>query len=192
VKTLREQQRDFAASEIARRALALFLERGFDEVTVDEIAAAAGISPRTFFRYFPTKAHVLRDHQRFLFDRLTKALVDRPAREGPTTALRNAFLATAEMRAEDRARYVALGRMVVGDDITLAHAFAFETARIDELIAALVDRGATDDLELEVTVGAMLGAAQASFRYWVRHDGEPPLSELMQAAFRHVRFGRTR
>jgi AcrR family transcriptional regulator len=192
VKTLREQQRDFAAGEISRRALALFLERGFDEVTIDEIAAAAGISPRTFFRYFPTKAHVLRNHQRFLFDRLTKALVDRPAREGSTTALRNAFLATAEMRAEDRARYVALGRLLVRDDITLAHAFAFETARIDELIAALVDRGATDDLALEAEVGAMLGAAQASFRYWVRHDGEPPLRELMQAAFRHVRVGRTR
>ena len=55
-------------------AIELFTARGFVEVTVDEIAEAAGISPRTFFRYFPTKAHVVLAHQRRLGDRLVRAL----------------------------------------------------------------------------------------------------------------------
>ena len=41
--------------ELSHVALALFLERGFDHTTVDDIAAAAGISRRTLFRYFPSK-----------------------------------------------------------------------------------------------------------------------------------------
>lgn len=187
MKPLRQEQRDFAGAEITRRAISMFVERGFDEVTVDEIAEAAGISARTFFRYFPSKSDVLRQHQRFLFDRLTRALAARPPSESANVALRKAFLATAEMRADDSARFVAIGQLLIRDDNTLAHAFAFESARIDELVQVLVDRGAIHDLDLEATVGALLGASQASFRYWVRNADEAPLVELMQGAFRHIK-----
>jgi len=187
MKPLRQEQRDFAGAEITRRAISLFVERGYEEVTVDEIAAAAGISARTFFRYFPSKSDVLRQHQRFLFDRLTRALAARPAAESPNVALRKAFLATAEMRSDDSARFVSIGQLLIRDDTSLAHAFAFEAARIDELIQVLVERGAIHDLDLEAMVGALLGASQASFRYWVRNPDEAPLIELMQRAFRHVK-----
>ena len=184
---MRQQRRDFTVAEIARRGIALFVERGFDDVTVDQIAAASGISARTFFRYFPSKRDVLREHQRYLFDRLTRALVARPANESSTVALRKAFLATAEMRPEDSARFVAVGRLLIRDDTTLVHAFAFEGARISELIDVLVDRGAMHDLDLEATVGALLGASQAAFRYWVRHEGDQPLTDLMRRAFQQLR-----
>ncbi|MCU1364435.1 MAG: mftR 5 [Ilumatobacteraceae bacterium] len=188
---MRAQRRAFTVTEIARRAIDLFVERGYDDVTVDEIAVAAGISARTFFRYFPSKSDVLREHQRHLFDRLTRALTARPASESPSTALRKAFLFTAEMRAEDNDRYVAVGRLLFRDDTALADAFAFESARVDELIRALVGRGARHDIDLEATVGAHLGAAQAAFRFWVRHGGREPLIDLMQRAFGHVKSGRT-
>ena len=109
---LRSRRRAFTADEIERVAIEQFTARGFADVTVDEIAEAAGISPRTFFRYFPTKAHVVLAHQRRLGDRLLRALAARPADEGPVTALRAAFLATAQMRAEDRERMVLLGRVL--------------------------------------------------------------------------------
>ena len=189
MKPLRQEQRDFAGAEITRRAISLFVDRGYDEVTVHEIAAAAGISARTFFRYFPSKSDVLRQHQRFLFDRLTRALAARPPAESPDVALRKAFLATAEMRADDSDRFVAVGQLLIRDDTSLAHAFAFESARIDELVQVLVDRGAAHDIDLEAKVGALLGAAQASFRYWVRNADEAPLIQLMQRAFRHVKSG---
>ena len=188
---MRQQRRDFTAAEIAKRAIALFVERGYDDVTVDEIAVAAGISARTFFRYFPSKSDVLREHQRFLFERLHLALGERPSSESPATALRKAFLATTQMRAEDSARSVAVGRLLIRDDTTLAHGFAFETSQIDELVQGLVRRGADDDLDLEAMVGAMLGAAQAAFRYWVRRNGDTPLIDVTQHAFRHVKTGRT-
>ena len=60
---LRARRRDATRLEIHEAAVQLFERNGFDETTVDEIATAAGVSPRTFFRYFPTKEECV------LFDR---------------------------------------------------------------------------------------------------------------------------
>ena len=57
--TLRDQRRRQATEEIARAALELFTAQGYDKTSVDEIAAAAGCSPRTFYRYFGTKEDVM-------------------------------------------------------------------------------------------------------------------------------------
>lgn len=58
-KSLRARRRVQTRSEIHDAAVELVLERGFNEVTVDEIAEAAGVSPRTFFNYFPTKQEAI-------------------------------------------------------------------------------------------------------------------------------------
>lgn len=57
--TLRDQRRQQATDEIARAALALFATNGYENTSVDEIAVAAGCSPRTFYRYFGTKEDVM-------------------------------------------------------------------------------------------------------------------------------------
>jgi AcrR family transcriptional regulator len=57
--TLRDQRRQQATEEIARAALELFTTNGYENTSVDEIAAAAGCSPRTFYRYFGTKEDVM-------------------------------------------------------------------------------------------------------------------------------------
>lgn len=56
---LRERRRSETRQEIHQAAVELVLQRGLAQVTVDEIAEAAGVSPRTFFNYFPTKRHAL-------------------------------------------------------------------------------------------------------------------------------------
>jgi AcrR family transcriptional regulator len=72
--TLRDQRRQTAMSEIAQVALRLFLERGFEETNVEEIAAAAGCSPRTFYRYFGTKEDVMFHDIPAMIDRLDSVL----------------------------------------------------------------------------------------------------------------------
>jgi AcrR family transcriptional regulator len=77
--------------EVEAVALGLFDERGFDQVTVDEIASAAGISVRTFYRYFPTKDTVLQVQIDRRSEALRAALEARPVDEAPLQSLRVAL-----------------------------------------------------------------------------------------------------
>ena len=88
--TLRERQRVETRDVILDTALDLIEAKGFEHTTVEDIAAAAGISSRTFFRYFESKNALLfdddKDHDS---DAMTEALVARPKGESTTEALRN-------------------------------------------------------------------------------------------------------
>jgi AcrR family transcriptional regulator len=96
---LRAKRSAMMASELESVALRLFAERGFD-ITVDEVAAAAGISVRTFYRYFPAKEDVLQLRIDRRTDGLRVALAERPADEPPLHSLRVAL--TAVVSAEDQ------------------------------------------------------------------------------------------
>lgn len=83
--------------------MALFLERGFDATTVDQIAEAAGISRRSFFRYFETKEDVVLGDLAALGERVRAALEARPAEESAWIALRAALLTLREPEQEPAA-----------------------------------------------------------------------------------------
>jgi AcrR family transcriptional regulator len=92
--TLQDRKRRLAREHIEAAALKLFSERGYDETTIDDIAEAAGISARTFFRYFPSKEDVVfADHEDEL-RRFAEALRAQPARAALLTRVQNALKAT--------------------------------------------------------------------------------------------------
>jgi AcrR family transcriptional regulator len=88
---LREQRLETLVSEVERVGLRLFDERGFSNVTVEDIAGEAGISVRTFYRYFPNKEDVFQVRLRRGADLLREALGHRPPDESPVHSLRVAF-----------------------------------------------------------------------------------------------------
>ncbi len=86
---LRERKKRQTRATIQVEALRLFGQQGYDTTTCEQIAAAAGVSPATFFRYFPTKEDVvLQDDYDPL---LTASLHERPLHESPVVAVRNAL-----------------------------------------------------------------------------------------------------
>jgi len=88
-RELNRQRTHRALIEAARR---LFQERDFESVTVRDIAAAARVGERTFFRYFPSKESLILQQVRDLIPLLAEAIGDRPADESLLTALRHAVL----------------------------------------------------------------------------------------------------
>ena len=85
---LRLKRSEMMLSELEAVALRLFEERGFGDVTVEEIASAAGISARTFYRYFRAKEDVLQLRIDRRSEALRVALSDRPIIEPPLRSLR--------------------------------------------------------------------------------------------------------
>ena len=90
--SLRDRQRAQIRADIRRAAFRLFVERGYDAVTTEEIATAAGVSPRTFFRHVPTKEELLLAPVRHGGAAIVNLLEQRPASESPDVALVNAII----------------------------------------------------------------------------------------------------
>ena len=89
---LRAEKKAATRTAIADAALALFLDRGFDRVTVAEVADAARVSVNTAFNYFPTKEDLFFDRQDEVVLRLAGAVRDRRPGESPVAAVRRMFL----------------------------------------------------------------------------------------------------
>ncbi len=92
---LRERNKLRRREQITQAALALFAERGFDGATIDDIAATADVSRRTFFRYFARKEDVILDWKRQMADELRAAIDARPATEPPLEAVHGALASVA-------------------------------------------------------------------------------------------------
>src|SRR3979411_1852440 len=92
---LRERKKADTRSAISRAALRLAVEHGPDAITVDDIAAAAVVSPRTVFNYFATKEEAILGFDPTRKLEVGRSVLERPARELPLTPLRAAFVEIA-------------------------------------------------------------------------------------------------
>jgi AcrR family transcriptional regulator len=171
---LRARRREFAIGEIARTATQLFAERGFHEVTVEEIAGAAQISPRTFFRYFPAKEDVVLEDARRVRQRLADAFAGRPVDEPPITALRNAYLATSTVLPRHRSTVVRHSRVWRAVPSLVARANGEAVLGNDAIVQQLGARMGVDpavDERPAVIAAAMAAAAVTAFNRWVDGGG---------------------
>src|SRR5215207_3536512 len=110
----RTQKKAATRQSIQEHALRLFAEKGYDATTVEEIAAAAGVSHMTFFRYFPRKEEVVEYDE---YDPLLEDLVAaRPADEPPLTALHAAIkMGLQHILATDHDALLVRTRLVLGN-----------------------------------------------------------------------------
>jgi len=148
-------------SRIARTAESLFVLKGFEETTVDEIAAAVGMSQRSFFRYFASKDEVVLDSLERLGEDMAERLAAQPVEESEWEALRRAFDPIVERYADPgfREHDAALQQIVKSSP----RLFAAYLGRLDglqrSLSEMLLDRAADragrdrDPLVLRAIVG---------------------------------------
>jgi AcrR family transcriptional regulator len=138
-RNLRARKQDVVRDALASAALDLFLTGGFERTTVEQIARAAGVSRRTFFRYFESKEDVLAKHADTYGERLHAELAGRPLDEPPLAAIRNALVPAVEMALQDR-EVVRCTIRLLRETNSLRQVVMARNSRIEERVAALMTR----------------------------------------------------
>jgi AcrR family transcriptional regulator len=154
---LRERKKRATRDALAQAALELFVERGYDETTLAEIADAAGVSTRTIFAYFPSKEAMLFSTFETMSHALAQALADRPAGTDALTALREFILSSAHEKTELDHK---LGQVIAADPTLSTHKRA-RIAQLQELLAAAIAddlRVGPDDLRPQVAAASLTAA----------------------------------
>jgi AcrR family transcriptional regulator len=183
---LRERKKAATRIQLMTTALRLFDEQGFEHTTVEQIAAAADVAPRTFFRYFPTKVDVLfADHpEEIAFFRA--ALTERSPGEPVVDAVRRALLDGVAKAVSHPARFITRARLVSADPVAHAHSRYLDSKFEDAIAEAVAaDRG-TDpaaDLQARLIARSAWGAVCAARDVWVASGGERNPAALIDQAF---------
>lgn len=166
-------------------ALDLFEERGYHGVTVDEIAAAAGVSHMTFFRHFRTKAGVLTEDP---FDpTIGAAVAAQPEADAPIDRVVNGLRSVLALLDADPLLDVdtrrAIRIMVQEPDLQAA------AAANSAATAAAIGDACSGDPEIRVAAAACMAAISAALNQWARGDGDASLRHLVEGALAVVRPG---
>lgn len=177
--SLRDRKKDEVRGALAEAALALAKESGWEAVTAEAIATRAGVSRRTFFRYFPTKEAVVLARRAEQLARFREALAEVRPRESPAAAVRRACAALAEEYQAERRRILgehALFRgsaALAGADLDLDR--AFETAIAE---AALARARSADGRRARLYAAAVVGVLRVSIEEWAAAKGKADLAAL--------------
>ena len=173
VAQLRVKRSELMVLELEAIALGLFEARGFSEVTVDEIADAAGISVRTFYRYFPTKEDVLQSRIDQRAAKLRAALSARSPDEPAFQALRLAYAETVSAEdAELRRRWTSVVAATPNVLKGVLGGILLKTQRVvAEFFAARFDVP-DDSLGPMMLAAAAQGVVQAAQTHWFINGGD--------------------
>ncbi len=136
----RLRSHDTTRAEIARAAIRSFLRNGFDHTTVDDIAAAAGISRRTYFRYFASKDESLLSGMQELGIAVAEAFRRVPASQPPLLAMRDAFLEVEGANSNVPERQRSLGAMLRANQRVHGALMLVQLEWVEELAEVIASR----------------------------------------------------
>jgi AcrR family transcriptional regulator len=166
---------------VQREAVERFLSRGFDGVTIEEIAVAAEVSPMSVYRWFGTKeALVIWDE----YDPPILAEVQRRlAEQPPLAAVRDALVALLD-GVYDRERELALDRVrLIFREPALAAAAERNSLALQGAFAAQFGAAGVSDFASRALAGVAGALLRVAIEQWQRMDGERPLAELIRESF---------
>jgi AcrR family transcriptional regulator len=173
--SLRDRQRAQVRADIRRAAFRLFIQRGYDAVTTEEIAAAAGVSPRTFFRHVSTKEELLLAPVRHGGAVIVSLLEEQPAAESPDVALINAIITRTRSFGQADTEEWREALLVAPDLLgKLTMHTAADKERAMKLIAARMRANPDTDIRPGLLVQLAFAAADYGFQRWVRQSTKKP------------------
>jgi AcrR family transcriptional regulator len=193
---IRERTRRLTQTELTSVAQDLFVAHGYDGTTVDQIAAAAGMSKRTFFRYFPSKDDLVIGKYDLFAHRMVEAMDSRPKDEPVWESLRRVFDITLDYVQDDyqRARNDAMDDIVRSTPQLYAR-YLEKMQRVQELLIARVAARLSDhdyepsDSRPAVIVGAAFACMQAARLAWFASDRSVAFSSYLDDAMATIQIG---
>jgi AcrR family transcriptional regulator len=188
--SLRARKKDRTRRMIQAEALRLFAEQGFGATTVEQIAAAADVAPRTFFRYFPTKDEVVFWSE---YEPLLAGFVEaRPADEPAVVAVSQALVdGLAAFYEQDRDLVLDRLKLAFGTPALYPRLWrqqARTAVGVGRLLAGRLD-ARPDDLEIRAIAAAIAAALWVAVEEWQAHDGQQELAVLIDRALGTVLAG---
>ncbi|MFB6992390.1 TetR family transcriptional regulator [Streptomyces sp. NPDC056304] len=169
---LRERKKEATRQAVHEATLRLTVEHGFDHVTVEAVADAAGISRRTFSNYFTGKEDALLYGEEQQIRALVQTVRDRPAEESAWTALRAAMTQFADRVAPPEREWALRTRLAMRHPSLLARQLAnHATLERDLADAMAVRRGPAEKaVRPLVLAAAFLSSLRIAMRMWIEED----------------------
>jgi AcrR family transcriptional regulator len=168
-----------ARGRLERAALELFIERGFEQTTVAEIARRAGLTERTFFRHFADKREVLFAGGDALRELLVQAVAGAPDSTAPIDAVAAALQAAAP-RFQERGEYPRQRQAVIAANPELQERELIKLASLAAAIAGALRRRGVPEPAASLTAEAGIAVFKVAFERWVGSTGQPELTHLIQ------------
>ncbi|WP_322762388.1 TetR/AcrR family transcriptional regulator [Frankia sp. Cr2] len=191
---LRERKKIKTRRMLRDAAVRLADERGYDAVTVDDIAEAAEVSTRTFFNYFTSKEDAIVGIDQEEIQETVSALANRPPDESPVAALRAVMVAQSIDTALHRDQLQAKIRVIRANPVLIG-AFHASWSRYEAALVDIVAQRCGLDSDMDaypsVVVSAALAVSRTMSLRWRDHPGDSSLPDLVSAAFDNLAAGLT-
>jgi AcrR family transcriptional regulator len=184
---LRERKRRQTRERLTRMAMALFRERGFEATTLDDIAAAADISRRSFFHYFASKEDVVFAWQEEITTALIDAVAARPAAESMLTAAENAI--SAMVRQLEPGEAIAMAQLK-RDNPALQARDQVKYEKLERALADALARRAghkTEKLKARLVAMIATGAMRIGGEFWAIEGAREKPEALVKRTFAAIR-----
>jgi AcrR family transcriptional regulator len=187
---LRERKQERQRAELVAVGIRLFAQRGFDATTVGEVAEAAGVSRRTLFRYFGTKADIVMDWARGTTAMLTEALRRRPLDEHPMVSLHAVFAAMCMSFTDSPAEVRAVSVMIERTPSLRPYSLLKHAQWEDALAVVLRERSPRiGELRSALLARIAVAAFRTALDEWMLTDGDTPPFDSLDRAFGAIRQG---
>ena len=164
----------------------LFLERGFEQTTVAEIAARAGLTERTFFRHYADKREVLFWGQGALRELMVSAVAGAPDAAAPIDAVA-AALAAAGAALQERRDGARQRQAVIAAHAELRERELIKLASLAAAIAGTLRERGVADPAASLTAEAGMAVFRVAFERWVNEPGQPDLPRLIRESLEELK-----
>jgi AcrR family transcriptional regulator len=175
-----------ARGRLEKAALDLYAERGFEQTTVAEIAARAGLTERTFFRHFADKREVLFAGASHLQELLVTTLAGTPVSAAPITAIATAVGAAAAL-LQPRRPYSQQRQAVIAANTDLQERELIKLASLAVALADTLRQRGVADPAASLAAEAGIAVFRIAFERWVDEANQRDFSELVRESFDQLR-----